>query len=273
MIPAPFEYARAESVDHAVELLGSSGDAKVLAGGHSLLPLMRVRFAQPSMLVDIGRIGDLSYIREDGDTVVIGALTRHHDVANSELLQTACPIVADAAGMIGDPQVRHLGTIGGSLAHADPAGDMGTVMVALGAEFVVAGAGGATRTVAAGDFFKGLFTPDLGQAELLTEVRVPKTTGGWSYLKFNRRAIDWAMVGVAAVRANGSAQVALTNMADRPLRAVGVEEALGGGADPATAAARADEGAAPPSDAFGSADYRRELAKVLVRRALEEALA
>jgi carbon-monoxide dehydrogenase medium subunit len=273
MIPAAFEYSRAESVDHAIELLGTSPDAKVLAGGHSLLPLMKVRFAQPSLLVDIGRIGDLSYVREDGDVVAIGAMTRHHDVANSELLQSACPIVPDTASQIGDPQVRHMGTIGGSIAHADPASDMGTVMVALGAEFVVTSAGGATRTVAAGDFFKGLFTPDLAPTELLTEIRVPKTTGGWSYLKFTRRAIDWAMVGVAAVQSNGGARVALTNMADRPLRAVGVEEALNGGSDPAAASARADEGAAPPSDAFGSADYRRELSKVLVRRALEEALA
>ncbi len=272
MIPAPFSYERADSVGHAIELLGSSPDAKVLAGGHSLLPLMKVRFAQPSLLVDIGRIGDLSYVREDGDTVAIGALTTHHDVANSELLRTACPIVADTASQIGDPQVRHMGTIGGSLAHADPAGDMGTVMVALGAEMMATGAGGATRTIAAGDFFAGLFTSALADDEILTEVRVPKTSGGWSYLKFNRRAIDWAMVGVAAVQQNGSAAVALTNMGATPLRASGVEEALSGGADPAAASARADEGAAPPSDAFGSADYRRELSKVLVRRALEEAL-
>lgn len=273
MIPAAFEYARAESVAHAIELLDTSGDAKVLAGGHSLLPLMKLRFARPSLLVDIARIGDLSYIREDGEMIAIGALTRHRDVANSELLQSGCPIVPDAAQQIGDPQVRHMGTIGGALAHADPAGDMGTVMVALGAEFVVTGAGGSTRRVGAENFFQGLFTPDLAPTELLTEVRVPKTAGGWSYLKFTRRAIDWAIVGVAAVRSNGGARVALTNMADRPLRASGVEEGLNQGADPATASARADEGAAPPSDAFGSADYRRELSKVLVRRALEEALA
>jgi carbon-monoxide dehydrogenase medium subunit len=273
VIPAAFDYARAESVDHAIELLGANEDAKILAGGHSLLPLMRLRLARPSMLVDIGRLGDLSYVREDGDTVAIGALTRHHDVANSEALQTMCPIVADTAGQIGDPQVRHMGTIGGSVAHSDPASDMPTVLVALGAEMVVAGSGEATRRVAAGDFFKGLFTPDLAANEVLTEIRVPKTAGlGWSYIKFHRRAQDWALVGVAAVRANGGVHVALTNMADRPLRAAGVEEALGGGADPATAAARADEGASPPSDSFGSAEYRRELSKVLVRRAIEEAM-
>jgi carbon-monoxide dehydrogenase medium subunit len=272
MIPAPFDYARAESVEQAIELLGTSEDAKILAGGHSLLPLMKLRFAQPSLLVDIGRVTDLSYIREDGDTVAVGALTRHHDVANSELLQSACPIVADAASQIGDPQVRHMGTIGGAVAHADPASDIPTVMLALGAEMIVTGADGATRTVAASDFFRGLFTADLASNEVLTEVRVPKTAGGWSYLKFHRRAIDWALVGVAAVQQNGSAAVTLTNMGETPIRAAGVEEALAGGADPATAAQRADEGTAPPSDAFGSADYRRELSKVLVLRALEEAL-
>jgi carbon-monoxide dehydrogenase medium subunit len=274
MIPAAFEYARAESVDHAIELLSSNEDAKILAGGHSLLPLMRLRLARPAMLVDIGRVPDLSGIRADGDSVVIGALTRHHDVANSEVLQELCPIVAHTAGEIGDPQVRHMGTIGGSVAHADPASDMPAVLVALGAQVVVRGAGGASRTVAAGDFFKGLFTPDLAENEVLTEVRVPATrSAGWSYIKFHRRAQDWALVGVAAVRQNGSARVALTNMGETPIRAAGVEEALNGGADPATAAARADEGVSPPSDAFGSAEYRRELVKVLVRRALEEALA
>jgi carbon-monoxide dehydrogenase medium subunit len=274
MIPAAFEYVRAESVDHAIELLSTNEDAKILAGGHSLLPLMKLRLARPSTLVDIGRIGDLGYIRQDNDVVAIGALARHHDVANSEALQELCPIVAHTAGEIGDPQVRHMGTIGGSIAHADPASDLPTVMVALGAEFVVRGAGGASRTVAAGDFFKGLFTPDLAENEVLAEIRVPVTKdAGWSYIKFHRRAQDWALVGVAAVRSNGAAHVALTNMGETPMRASGVEEALGGGSDPATAAARADEGTSPPSDSFGSAEYRRELAKVLVRRALEEAMA
>jgi aerobic carbon-monoxide dehydrogenase medium subunit len=273
MIPAAFEYARADSIDHAIELLGGSDEAKILAGGHSLLPLMKTRLAQPSLLVDISRVAELSYIREDGDTIAIGALTRHHDVATSELLQRAAPIVADTASQIGDPQVRHMGTIGGSIAHADPAGDLGTVLLALGGELVITGAGGASRTVAVGDFFTGLFQSVLAPDEVLTEIRVPKATGGWSYLKFNRRAIDWAMVGVAAVQQNGSATVALTNMGETPLRASGVEEALAGGADPAAASARADEGTSPPSDAFGSAEYRKEVSKVLVRRALEEALA
>jgi carbon-monoxide dehydrogenase medium subunit len=275
MIPAPFEYARAESVDHAIELLTANPDSKVIAGGHSLLPLMRLRLARPAMLVDISRIGDLAYVREDSGEVAIGALTRHHDVANSEVLHELCPIVSYTAGQIGDPQVRHVGTIGGSCAHSDPASDMPTVLVALGATLTVRGPGGASRVVPAADFFKGLFEPDLASNEIVAEIRVPVTRGrGWSYLKFHRRAQDWALVGVAALAGDGGAPaVALTNMGERPVRATGVEEALAGGADPATAAMRADEGTNPPSDTFGSAEYRRELAKVLVRRALEEAAA
>jgi carbon-monoxide dehydrogenase medium subunit len=274
MIPAPFDYARAESVDHAIELLSDNDEAKIIAGGHSLLPLMRLRLARPPMLVDISRIGDLGYIREDGSQVAIGALARHHDVANSEPLRELVPIVAYAASLIGDPQVRHLGTIGGSCAHADPASDMPTVLLALGADLVVRGPNGESRTVTAADFFKGLFQPDLAPNEVLAEIRVPKTTGrGWSYLKFHRRAQDWAMVGVAALAGDGAGPaVALTNMGEKPLRAAGVEQAVAGGADPATAAQRADEGTSPPSDTFGSAEYRRELSKVLVRRALEEAM-
>jgi len=273
MIPAPFEYQRAESVDHAIQVLSDEPEAKILAGGHSLLPLMRVRLARPSLLVDISRIQDLKYVKDDGGQVAIGALTRHHDVANSEVLQELCPIVAYAAGEIGDPQVRHVGTIGGSVAHADPASDLPSVLLALDAEMVIRGAGGASRTVPASGFFKGLFEPDLATNEVLTEIRVPKTADrGWSYLKFHRRAQDWALVGVAALAQNGAGpSVALTNMADRPVRAAGVEEALAGGADPAAASERAAEGTSPPTDAFASAEYRGELVKVLVRRALEEA--
>lgn len=274
MIPAPFEYRRAGSVDEAIGLLTDNADAKIIAGGHSLLPLMRLRLARPAMLVDVSRIPDLSYVREDGDRVAVGALTRHHDVANSEALQELCPIMAFTASGIGDPQVRHVGTIGGSCAHGDPASDMPTVLLALGAELVVQGPGGASRTVAAADFFRGLFEPDLASSEVLTEIRVPKTAGrGWSYLKFHRRAQDWALVGVAALTGDGGPAVALTNMGERPLRASGVEEALAGGADPAAASERAAEGTSPPTDAFASAEYRQELAKVLVRRALEEAMA
>ena len=275
MIPAPFEYRRVGTVDEAIQALSDGPDAKLLAGGHSLLPLMKLRLARPSLLVDISRLQDLKYVKEDGDRVAIGALTRHHDVANSEVLQELCPIVSYAAGEIGDPQVRHVGTIGGSVAHADPASDMPSVLLALDAEMVIRGAGGASRTVPASGFFKGLFEPDLASDEVLTEIRIPKTAGrGWSYLKFHRRAQDWALVGVAALAQNGAGpSVALTNMADRPVRATGVEEALAGGADPAAASERAAEGTSPPTDAFASAEYRGELVKVLVRRAIEEAQA
>lgn len=275
MIPAPFEYRRVDTVDEAIQALSDGPDAKLLAGGHSLLPLMKLRLARPSLLVDISRLQDLKYVKEEGDRVAIGALTRHHDVANSEVLQELCPIVSYAAGEIGDPQVRHVGTIGGSVAHADPASDMPSVLLALDAEMVIRGAGGASRTVPASGFFKGLFEPDLATDEVLTEIRVPKTAGrGWSYLKFHRRAQDWALVGVAALAQNGAGpSVALTNMADRPVRATGVEEELAGGADPAAASQRAADGTSPPSDAFASAEYRRELVKVLVRRAIEEAQA
>lgn len=273
MIPASFEYERAESVDHALELLAGYGDdAKLLAGGHSLLPLMRLRLAQPSALVDISRLSDLSYVKEDGDKIAIGALTCHEDVHFNELLRTQCPLVPHTAGEVGDPQVRHRGTIGGSVAHGDPASDLPTVLLTLDAEFVVRGDGN-TRTVAAADFFRGLFEVDLSPQELLTEIRVPKTRdAGWAYQKFHPRAQDWAVVGVAALARNGSAAVGLTTMGETPLRARAVEEALSSGAQPEEAAQEADRDTSPPSDPAGSADYRKALAKVLTRRALEEAL-
>ncbi len=273
MIPAPFEYVRAASVNEAIAALSADPDAKLLAGGHSLLPAMRLRVSRPSALVDIGRIEGLSTIRDDGDDIVVGALARHHDVANSELLQTSCPILAFAAAQIGDPAVRHVGTIGGSVAHGDPAGDMPAVLLALDATFVATGAAGTTRTIDAASFFTGLFETALAPTEVLTEIRVPKASGGWSFLKFNRRAQDWAMVGVSAVRADDVVRVALTNMGLTPLRAVAVEEALADGAGVADASVLADHGTAPPDDAFASPDYRRALVKVLTHRALEEALA
>ena len=275
MIPAPFDDEVAESVEHAVELLGSSEDAKLLAGGHSLLPVMRLRFARPELLVDIGRIGDLRYVRDAGDRLAIGALSRHHDVNADPLLMEHCPIVAYAAGQIGDPQVRHRGTIGGSVAHGDPASDLPTVLVALDAELVVRGVEG-ERTVAAVEFFHGPFETALGRQDVLTEIRVPKQTAGvgWSYRKFTRRAQDWATVGVAAlVRRNGDADasIALTSMGPTPIRARTAEEAFrSGGVD--AAAAAADRDADPPTDTAASAEYRRELARVLTRRALEEAI-
>jgi len=273
MIPARFDYEVAESVAHASELLGSRDDAKALAGGHSLLPAMKLRIARPSLLVDLGRLSELRYVREDGDSIAIGALTRHHDLVNDELLRSQCSLISATAALVGDPQVRHRGTIGGSVAHGDPASDLPTTLLALEADFVVQGPDG-TRTVAARDFFTGVFETALGPRDVLTEIRVPKLgAGGSSYVKFNRRAQDWATVGVAAVRANGGARVALTSMGATPLRAAGVEEALASGSEPAAAAERAAEGTSPPSDTNGSAEYRAALAKILVRRALEEALA
>jgi aerobic carbon-monoxide dehydrogenase medium subunit len=272
MIPAAFDYEVAESADHAVSLLGEHGeDAKLLAGGHSLLPLMRMRLAAPSVLVDIGRIGDLNYVRDGGDHVAIGALTTHEEAHFSELLQRECPIVAHTAGEVGDPQVRHRGTVGGSVAHADPASDLPTVLLALDAALVVQGPGG-TRTVPAAEFWKGIFESDLGPQDMLTEIRVPKLGGaGWNYQKFHPRAQDWAIVGVAAVADNGGVRVALTNMGETPLRASAVEQALAAGSDPAAAASHALEGTNPPNDALASSEYRSHLAKVLTRRAIEGA--
>jgi carbon-monoxide dehydrogenase medium subunit len=272
VIPAPFEYVRATSVDEAVRALGNDPDAKLLAGGHSLLPAMRLRVARPATLVDIGRLRELSYVRDEGDVVAIGALTRHHDVAASDLLQETCPIVPFAAAQIGDPQVRHVGTIGGSVAHGDPASDMPAVLLALDATFVARGPDAATRTIGASSFFTGLFETGLARDEVLTEIRVPKTSGGWSFRKANRRAQDWALVGASVVAADDGVRVALTNMALTPMRAAAVEAAVAEGAGNAAAAARATDGTAPPDDAFASSEYRRALAEVLVRRALEEAL-
>jgi carbon-monoxide dehydrogenase medium subunit len=268
MIPAAFEYRRAASVEDAVELLGTDADAKVLAGGHSLIPLLRLRFARPSLLVDVGRLDELRYVREDGDRIAIGALTTFAQLAADPVLAARCPSMATAAAHVGDPQVRHRGTVGGSIAHGDPASDLGTIMLTVDADLVVSGPRGA-RTIPASDFCTGMFTTALGQQEVLTEIRVPPIPDG-AYLKFSRRSQDWATVGVAAARVGDRLQVGLTSMGATPLRALAVEEAFAAGASPAEAAAHAAEGTAPPSDASGSADYRSHLARVLVRRALEE---
>jgi carbon-monoxide dehydrogenase medium subunit len=273
VIPAPFEYRRASSLDDALSLLADGGeDAKLLAGGHSLLPLMKLRLAAPSLLVDIGRLRELSYVREEGGEIAIGALTRHRDVETSETLRTHLPLLAHVAGQVGDPQVRHRGTIGGSIAHGDPASDLPAACLALGATFGVVGPSG-PRQVPAGEFFTGFLETALAPGEVLTEIRVPKATGaGWSFQKFNRRAQDWAIVGVAALRGERTG-VALVNMGSVPVRATAVESALAGGADEAEAAAHAADGLEPPADLNASAEYRAHLARVLVRRALEEARA
>ncbi|MDH3226463.1 MAG: xanthine dehydrogenase family protein subunit M [Thermoleophilia bacterium] len=280
MIPAQFDYEVAESVDHAVSLLGQHADAKLLAGGHSLLPLMKLRLAAPAMLIDIGRLDDLKGVSGDGDALAIGALTCHADVAGDALIQQHCGVLADAAAQIGDAQVRHCGTIGGSVAHADPASDLPTVLLALDAELVATGPNG-ERTIPIGEFFQGFFESALADDEILTQIRVPKHDGhGGAYLKFHQRSQDWAIVGAAAVvsSSNGSidtAKIALTNMAETPVRASAVEAALMGASHGAiaSAAASAADGTEPPDDTFASADYRRHLAPVIVRRAVEAALA
>jgi carbon-monoxide dehydrogenase medium subunit len=270
MIPAAFEYVRVDSVDAAIAALTEHGDdAKLLAGGMSLIPLMKLRLATPTVVVDVGRLRDLSYVRDAGDHVAIGALTRHRDLEISEVLAQHCPSLQGVAGEVGDNQVRHRGTLGGSVAHGDPASDLPAVLLALDAIVVAQGPGG-ERTIPVGDFFHGFLETALAPDELLTEIRVPKATGGWNYQKFNRRAQDWAIVGAVVVN-NGSTRVSLVNMGSTPLRASAVEAALASGASIEDAAQQAAEGTEPPTDLNASPEYREHLARVLVRRALEAA--
>ena len=271
MIPSSFTYKRAGSAAEALDLVAEHGeDAKFLAGGHSLLPLMKLRLAAPEVIIDLGGLRDLSYVTDQGSYVAIGALTRHHDVENSELLGREVPLLAHAAGQVGDPQIRHRGTIGGSIAHADPASDLPAVLLALDATVVARGADG-EREIAIGEFFQGLFETALEPDELLTEIRVPKpasgASGSWSFQKFTQRAIDWAIVGCAVQ----DGHVALVNMGGTPLRAAAVEAALAGGASPADAAAHAAEGTSAADDIRATRAYREHLARVLVSRALTEA--
>jgi aerobic carbon-monoxide dehydrogenase medium subunit len=271
VIPLAFDYVRASSADEALAALAEHGDeAKLLAGGHSLLPLMKLRLATPAVLVDIGRLDDLSYIRDEGDHVAIGGLTRHRALETSDLLAAQAPLLPRVAGQVGDPQVRHRGTIGGSIAHGDPASDLPAALLALRATIVARGPGG-DREIPVDDFFQGFLETALEPTELLAEVRVPKVPdAGWSFQKLNRRAQDWAIVGVACVR-NGSTGIGLINMGATPVRASAAEQAADGGATPEDAAAVADEGTEPTADLNASEEYRRHLARVLVRRALEEA--
>jgi len=281
VIPVAFDYEVAESVDHAIELLGQHGeDSKLIAGGHSLIPLMRLRLAAPTVLIDLDRLEDLRYVRDEGDHLAVGALTRHRDVHNNDLVNEHCGILGYTAGLLGDPSVQHRGTLGGTLAHGDPAGDMPSVMCALEATLVVQGPDG-ERTVDALDFFKDYLMTDLEEQEVIKEVRVPKlgSSTGWSYKKFSRWSQDWAVVGVAAVveKSNGgidSARIGLTSMGSTPLRASAVEEALSGASTDqvAEAAESADEGTSPGSDDAASEEFRRHLARVWTRRAVEEAL-
>jgi aerobic carbon-monoxide dehydrogenase medium subunit len=268
VIPSPFTYQRAGSAEEACDLAAEYGEeAKYLAGGHSLLPLMKLRLAAPEVLIDLGGLRDLSYITDRGSVVAIGALTRHHDVEHSDLLGREIPLLAHAAGQVGDPQIRHRGTIGGSIAHADPASDLPAVLLALDATLIARGTDG-SREIGIGEFFRGLFETVLEPGELLTEIRVPKpAAAGWSFQKVHQRAIDWAIVG-AAVQGG---HVALVNMGSTALRATAVEAALTGGASSAEAAAHAAEGTSAPSDIRASREYREHLARVLVSRALTEA--
>jgi carbon-monoxide dehydrogenase medium subunit len=278
VIPSKFDYAKATSVDDAVRLLAQGGeDAKVLAGGQSLLPLLRLRLAAPTLLVDVGSVPEMTGIRYDGDAIVIGASTTHSDVLNNALVKQYAALVAKATATVADRQVRHRGTFGGSLAHADPAGDLPAVATASDAVFTIAGPNG-RRQVPASQFFVDYLTTALGPDEVLVSVRLPKRAGwGAHYEKFNRTAQAWAMVGVAAAvrRENGhiaEAAVGLTNMGSVPIRARGVESALVGGAASAeaigAAAAHASEGTNPTSDVSASAEYRAHMAGVLTRRAL-----
>jgi aerobic carbon-monoxide dehydrogenase medium subunit len=282
MIPAKFDYVKPGSVDEAVRALADGGeDAKVIAGGQSLLPLLRLRLAFPELLVDVGGIDELSGVTDVGDSLLIGARTTHYRLVHDPLVGEHCGLLAQAAGTVADPAVRHRGTIGGSLAHGDPAGDLPAVVLALDATLVARGPGG-ERQIAAADFFIDYLTTALGPGEILTGVRVPKLGAGWGYRyeKFHRTAQAWAIVGVAAVarRANGQvaeARIGLTNMGSVPVRARAAEAAAAGAQASRealhAAAASAADGTSPPSDLHGAADYRRHLARVLTGRALAAA--
>jgi aerobic carbon-monoxide dehydrogenase medium subunit len=282
MIPANFDYVRPSSVGDAVGALADGGeDAKVIAGGQSLLPLLRLRLAYPELLVDIGGLDELRGVSDGGDHLLIGARTTHYQVVHDPLISEHCGLLAEAAGTVADPAVRHRGTLGGSLAHADPAGDLPAVIVALDATMIAAGPAG-SREIPAGEFFVDYLTTALQPGEILTGIRVPKlgTDWGYRYEKFHRTAQAWAIVGVAALvrRSDGQvaeARVGLTNMGSVPIRAAAVETAAAGApASPEAlrnAAAGAAEGTQPPADLHGAPDYRRHLARVLTGRALEAA--
>ncbi len=272
MIPAAFEYKKAGSADEAIALLTEYGDeAKLLAGGHSLLPLMKLRLARPEVLIDIGNVADLSYVREDGDHIAVGALTRHRDVERSDVLRSALPVLAHVASTVGDPQVRNRGTIGGSIVHGDPASDLPSVVLATGATLVVRGSGG-QREIAAADFFVDFLETAVAADELLTEIKFPKSNGaGWSFQKFNRRAQDWAIVGATVVGGDNPG-VSLVNMGSKPELSVAATEAMASGASPSDVGAAAADGAAnPPEDLSANVAYRRHLARSLVERAVAEA--
>ncbi len=267
MIPAAFGYRRAASVDEAASLLAEHGeDAKVLAGGHSLIPLMRLRLAQPAFLVDINRVPGLDYIREDGDRLRVGALTRHVQLHTSPLVREKLPLLAEMAQEVGDNQVRNLGTIGGVVAHADAAGDYPTLCLMLDAEIVTQ-----KRSHRAADFFQDLFTTPLEPDEIVREVVFPIASGQHRYIKFRRRLFDWAIVGAAAQRTEAGWRIGLTNVGPTPVRALAVEGALAAGATPEEAAEHASDGLNPSADLRADPEYKRHLARVLTKRAITQA--
>ncbi len=267
MIPAAFEYARAGSVQEAADLLGKYGeDAKVLAGGHSLIPLMRLRLAQPSALIDVNGIKELNYIHADGGKLRIGALTRHVEIQNSDVVKQNLPMLAEIASEVGDNQVRNMGTIGGVIAHADSAGDYPTLALMLDAEIVTN-----TRRIPAKDFFQDLFTTPLEANELVCEVVFPVANGPHKYIKFRRRLFDWAIVGAAAQQVDGAWRIGLTNVGTTPVRATAVEQALASGASPEQAAEHASDGLTPSGDIRATPEYKKHLARVLTKRAIQQA--
>ena len=281
MIPVAFDYVAPTTVEEALAALAEAGDeGKVMGGGQSLLPVLRMRLNAPERIVDLSRIDALRGVCEDGDQLVIGAMTTHHEVATNPLIREHAAVLAEAASTVADPQIRHRGTLGGALVHADPAGDLGAPILALDAELVITGAGGEERRVPAGEFFTGLFETAVGEGELLTAIRIPKHTGwGGAYEKFVRVSHQWSIVAVAAVVKGGGgtvdqAKVGLTNMGSTPLRAPAAEAALAGasGDGIAAAAGKAAEGTNPPSDLNGDSAYRTHLAGVLTRRAVLRAL-
>ncbi|TMD10216.1 MAG: xanthine dehydrogenase family protein subunit M [Chloroflexi bacterium] len=267
MIPAAFEYEKASSVEEAVSLLQRFGeDAKVLAGGHSLIPLMRLRLAQPSALVDINGVKELSFIKAEGGKLRIGAMTRHVEIQNSDVVRQNVPILAEIADEVGDNQVRNMGTIGGVLAHADSAGDYPTLAVMLEAELVTN-----KSRYQAKDFFKNVFTTAMAADEVLCEVVFPVANGPHKYIKFRRRLFDWAIVGAGAQKVNGGWRIGLTNVGPMPVRATAVEQALASGATPEQAAEHASDGLQPSGDLRASPDYKKHLARVLTKRAIQQA--
>lgn len=267
MIPAPFRHVRARTLTEALDALAEHGDeAKLLAGGHSLIPLMKLRLATPSVLIDIAELSECAGIRRAGDHLIIGALTRHVEVERSPIVRECAPLLCYTASLVGDPQVRNRGTIGGSVAHGDSASDLPVSLLALNAVFVAQGPRG-QRTIPAAEFFVGFWQTALAADELLVEIRLPINVAGWSYQKFTTRSQDWATVSVAVA----GDQITLGAMAEVPLRAHAVETALAGGATVSEAAHHADEGSSPSSDLRASADYRRHLSRVLTVAALEEA--